>query len=303
MIGIGLMNNTISVRSNTSSSSRTPEEILRGLKDLAPDDFSKKLLDSAAGVIDDHNNFLRLNYFSVAVRVFFEHIMGTLSPDTAVSACPWFQLESGQDKPTRAQRIKYWLQVGLSDDFLVDELGLDPDPLRKSLMQAFNRLSKHVHVRADTVVIDPASQSAEINRSVSAVEELLSAYHDCRSILLEPLIEALDEEAVDTLMSETIGEIDEIASHHYLEEVHTDDTRVLDIGAQFVKYQASGTVSVLLQYGSNADVRRGDGAEMSTSFPFAVEFEVPVEEPRDLRNAVIVSGVNTDSWFDGPDEE
>ncbi len=116
-------------------------------------------------------------------------------------------------------------------------------------------------------------------------------------------METLDEEAVDTLMSETIGEIDELASHHSIEEVYTEDTQVLSIGARYVRYQASGTVSVVLQYGSNSDVRRGDGAEMSTSFPFAVEFEVPVEEPRDLRNALIVSGVDTGSWFDGPDDE
>lgn len=297
------MNTNTPAQPSLGASGSPPEEILRGLKHLAPDEFSKNLLDSAAGVIGDHGNFLRLNYFSVAVRVFFEHIMGTLSPDAEVSTCPWFQLEKEQDKPTRSQRVKYWLQGGLSDEFLVDELGLNPEPLRKRLMQAFNRLSKHVHVRENTVVLDPTLQSAEIVRAVSAVEELLLSYHDCRNELLEPLIETLDEEAVDALMSETIGEIDELASHHYLEEICTEDTRVLDIGARFVKYQASGTVSVLLQYGSNSDVRRGDGAEMNTSFPFAVEFEVPVEEPRDLRNAIIISGVNTDSWFDAPDDE
>ncbi|GEL42916.1 MULTISPECIES: pPIWI-associating nuclease domain-containing protein [Methylobacteriaceae] len=288
---------------NAGSAARLPEEVLRGLKPLAPDEFSRQLLDSAASVIEDQGNFLRLNYFSVAVRVFFEHIMGTLSPDDQVSSCPWFQLEDGQDKPTRAQRIKYWLQGGLTDDYLVAELSLDPAPLRKRLMKAFSRLSKHVHVRENTVVYEPAIQATEIDQATLAVEELLLAYRDCRNALLEPLAEALDEEAVDTLMSETIGDIDELATHHSLEEVYTADTCVLDIGPRFVRYQASGTVSVLLQYGSNSDVRRGDGAEMSTSFPFAVEFEVPLEEPRDLRNAHIVSGVDTASWFDVPDDE
>ncbi len=48
--------------------------------------------------------------------------MGTLSPDAEVSACPWFQLEKEQDKPTTRFNVLSRLQGGLTDKFLLMNL-------------------------------------------------------------------------------------------------------------------------------------------------------------------------------------
>lgn len=274
-----------------------PADRLATLAPLAPDDFFRITIEGAASVLRDVANPLRLNLFSTAIRMLFEHVMGTLAPDADVAACPWYAPVDGQDKPVRAQRIQYWLQGGLSDDYLEDELGLAPDALRKRLLKAFNSLSKHVHGRADTLVRDPAGQETEAEATVSAVEELLHAYHDCRTALIEPLVEGLDEGAIASLLSETILSIDELASHHTIEEIYTDKTEVAAIGPQMVRYRATGIVSVTLQFGSNSDLRRGDGAELDDSFPFECLFDVPLDDPRDLSQAEIVSGVDTSSWY------
>ena len=274
-----------------------PADRLAMLGSLAPDDFFRITIEGAASVLRDAANPLRLNLFSTAIRMLLEHVMGTLAPDADVEACPWYAAVDGQDKPVRAQRIQYWLQGGLTDGYLEDELGLAPDALRKQLLKAFNGLSKHVHGRAHTLVRDPAEQEAEAEATVSAVEELLYAYHDCRTALIEPLVEGLDEGAVESLLSETIQSIDELASHHTIEEIYTDKTEVAAIGPQMVRYRASGSVSVTLQFGSNGDVRRGDGAELDDSFPFECLFDVPLDDPRDLSQAEVVSGVDTSSWY------
>ena len=198
-----------------------PADRLAALGPLAPDDFFRITIEGAASVLRDATNPLRLNLFSTAIRMLFEHIMGTLAPDADVEACPWYAPVDGQDKPVRAQRIQYWLQGGLSDDYLGSELGLVPDALRKRLLKAFNNLSKHVHGRANTLVRDPGEQETE----------------------------------------------------------------------------AEGTVSVTLQFGSNSDLRRGDGAELDDSFPFECLFDVPLDDPRDLSRAEVVSGVDTSSWY------
>ena len=274
-----------------------PADRLAALGPLAPDDFFRITIEGAASVLRDATNPLRLNLFSTAIRMLFEHIMGTLAPDADVEACPWYAPVDGQDKPVRAQRIQYWLQGGLSDDYLGSELGLVPDALRKRLLKAFNNLSKHVHGRANTLVRDPGEQETEAEGTVSAVEELLHAYHDCRTALIEPLVEGLDEGAIYALLSETIQSIDELASHHTIEEIYTDRTEVAAIGPDVVRYRASGTVSVTLQFGSNSDLRRGDGAELDDSFPFECLFDVPLDDPRDLSRAEVVSGVDTSSWY------
>jgi len=292
-----------------SASASTPEDRLAALAPLVPDDFFRITIEGAASVLRDKANPLRLNLFATAIRMLFEHVMGTLAPDAEVEACAWYRPIEGQAKPVRAQRIQYWLQGGLTDGYLKDELGLEPQELRAGLLRAFNKLSKHVHRRADTLVRDPAEQAAEAEATVTAVEELIHAYHDCRAALIDPLTEGLDEGAVDSLLSETVLSIDELASHHTIDEIYTDRTEVASIGPSTVRYCATGTVSVTLQWGSNSDLRRGDGAELDECFPFQCLFDVPLEDPRDLSQAEIVSGVDTSSWYgddwrdDGPGEE
>lgn len=270
---------------------------LMALVPLAPDNFFRITLEGAASVLRDAANPLRLSLFSTAIRMLFEHVMGTLAPDTDVEACPWYVPVENQNKPIRAQRIRYWLQGGLGDTWLRDELGLEPEPLRGRLLKAFNNLSKHVHGRAQTLVRDPVEQEAEATTIVATVEELLHAYHDCRNALIKPLVEDLDKAAIDDLLSETIQSIDELSTHHTIEEIYTADTDVALIGPDFVRYRATGRVSVTLQWGSNSDMRRGNGAELDESFPFQCLFEVPLDNPRDLDRVEVVSGVDTSSWY------
>lgn len=276
---------------------------LDALKDLANDQFMGDALESAAKVLGDETNPLRLNLFAAAIRMLFEHVMGALAPDNEVEACDWYKPESGQTKPVRRQRIQYWLQGGLSDEFLLSELNIDPSPLRDRLLRAFNNLSKHVHGRSTTVIQSIAEQNAEAEAGIAAVRALLEAYHECRAALIEPLVQSLDDAAVDALISETILSVDELASHHSVDEVCCEHTEVMSIGAHFIHYKASGTVSVTLQWGSNSDMARGDGAELEEGFPFDCEFEVPIDDPRDLSNATVTSGVDTSSWFEGRYDE
>ncbi|WP_037084649.1 hypothetical protein [Neorhizobium vignae] len=276
---------------------------LLGLADLKIDGFSKDALTAASMVLADGKNPLRLVFFSVSIRVLLEHIMGTLAPSDDVESCSWYRKEPERDGPVRAQRIQYWLQGGLTDEFLSTELGFDPRPIRSRVLRSFNRLSKHVHARQGTLISDLNLQDQEVAPVVDDLVDLYTAYFEYRSALIEPLVESLDEEAVDDLMSETIQSLDEIATHHGIEEIYTESTEVVEITSASVRYRASGSITVSLQWGSNSDVRRGDGAEMDKSFPFSCDFVVPTEDPRNLTLAEIVSGVDTDSWWSGWNDE
>lgn len=265
----------------------------------SPDTFVGMALTSATLVLRDQEIPLRLNLYCAAIRILFEHIMGTLAPTDDVVTCAWYEPVENQDKPVRAQRIQYWMQGGLSDAFLKDKLRFDPVPLRKRLVTAFNDLSKHVHGRENTFISGTVEIEAESAAIAEALEELFAAYQDYRDSLIKPLIEALDSEAVEALMGETIQAVDEIATHHSIDEIYSHKAEVEAITATVVRYRVSGTISVTLQWGSNSDLCRGDGAELDHSFPFAVSFEVPIGKPHDLSHAEVVSGVDTSSWWQG----
>ncbi|MGQ3230501.1 MAG: hypothetical protein ACT6R2_16615 [Blastomonas fulva] len=276
----------------------SPETIMEKMEDLAVDDFSLRVIRGAGRVLADRENPLRLNLFAAASRMLLEHLMGTLAPIEQVEACWWYAPQPDTFKPTRAQRIRFCLRGGLSDEFVRDELSIDPKPMEASLVRAYSELSKHVHGRFETVVDDPAEQDAEAKKIVIAIGAFLSGYWDARTQLLDPLAESLDSEAVDALLSETILNVDELASHHSVEDVYVHETKIESIGAEWVRYRTTGSVDVVLQWGSNSDLRNGDGAESEQTFPFVCTFEVPVERPHDITDAEVQWGVDTSSWTD-----
>ena len=241
----------------------TLDEKIEGLKAKATDEFSRSAIEGARRALADSENPLRLNFFSTAMRILLEHMMDTLSPNDEVMRSSWFKAEREGGKPTRWQRIIFAIQGGLSEAFVTHELKVDPLPLRKRLLEAIDEFSKHVHGRENTVISDRNEQNTMAETTVAAVAAFLDAVKDCRSAVLEPIAEALDAAAVDALLSETLGEVDELASHYSLEEIYVDRVIVHAIGVGTIIYRAIGSVAVVLQWGSNSDVRRGDGAELA----------------------------------------
>src|SRR5690349_364285 len=125
---------------------------LTALKPKALDDFSRTTLTGAQHALADIANPLRLNFFSTAMRILFEHMIGTLAPVDQVVQSEWFVSEREDKLPTRWQRIVFAIQGGLSDDFVKNALQLDITPLRRKLIKAVDNLSKHVHGREDTII-------------------------------------------------------------------------------------------------------------------------------------------------------
>ncbi|MCA0930162.1 pPIWI-associating nuclease domain-containing protein [Ruegeria profundi] len=277
--------------------SRTLEQRLIGLKAIAPDPFVHVTLEGAAGVLGDTNNPLRLNLFSTSVRMLFEHIMGPLAPKEEVVNCSWYEPVPNTNGPVRAQRIQYWLQGGLSDEYVTEEFQLKPQEMRARLVKAFNNLSKHVHGRSDTLIVDIAAQEAEAKATLDAVEELLTTYHESRRALIVPLVDSLDESAVQSMLSETILDVDELATHHTIDDICPMSTTVDSIDHATVHYRVSGDIEVTLQWGSNSDRRKGDGAELGHSFPFVCTFDVPVDDPSNIADAEVSFGVDTSGWY------
>jgi hypothetical protein len=260
------------------------------------DQFSSWAVEGALRALADNDNPLRLSFFSIAMRILFEHIMDTLSPENQVVRTPWFKSESPEGKPTRWQRVMFAIQGGLSETFVKGELKVDLPPLRKRLLDSIDELSKHVHGREQTIVRDQSEQDVVVRRTVAAMAAFLDALHECRDAVLMPIADALDDAAIYALLTDTIVEVDELASHNSVDEVHVDRVTVHTIGFDTITYRVTGSIEVTLQWGSNSDVRRGDGVELGQSFPFQCEFQLPLDDLWDLDRAEPTYGVDTGAW-------
>jgi hypothetical protein len=81
---------------------------LDALKPKAIDVFSRSVIAGAQHALADTRNPLRLNFFSTAMRMLFEHMIGALAPIAEVTQSEWFVAER-PDKcadPTAAYRIR-----------------------------------------------------------------------------------------------------------------------------------------------------------------------------------------------------
>jgi len=230
--------------------------------------------------------------------------MDTLSPEDEVVKTSWFTPERHDGKPSRGQRVLFAIQGGLSEAFVKDELKVDLPPLRKHLTGAFAELSKHVHGGEKTIIRDQTKQDRVAERTAAAMGAFLDALRECRDMVLKPIAEALDSAAVDALLSDAMLEIDELATHFSVDELCVESVIVSAIGADKITYRVTGSVEETLQWGSNSDVRRGDGAESGQSFPFWCEFQLPLDDPWDLDLAKLTYGVDVSSWRNAmtPDE-
>ena len=280
------------------------EQSVAALKTKITDQFARCAIDGALHALSDRENPLRLNFFSTAMRILFEHMMDTSAPEDQVVKAPWFRVERSDGKPSRWQRVVFAIQGGLADEFVKDELKVDLPPLRTRLLDTVNELSKHVHGRENTIIRDRSAQHDVIDRTTGAMEAFADSLHACRYAVLQPIAETLDRAAVDALLSETLLAVDEIATHHSVDEIYVDEVTVAAIGVDTITYLVTGSVEVTLQWGSNSDLRRGDGAEAGHSFPFECEFRLPLDDPWNLDSAELSYVVDTSKWHDmmTPDE-
>lgn len=277
---------------------RALNEEVEALRPKAIDQFSGWVIEGALRALADNDNPLRLNFFSTAMRILFEHIMETLSPEDQVVRTSWFKPERPEGKATRWQRLMFAIQGGLSETFVKEELKVDLPPLRRRLLDSFDELSRHVHGRENTIIRDKSEQDVVVGRTAAAMGAFLDTIHECREAVLTPIAEALDNAAIEALLSETIMEVDELASHHSLDDVSVERVTVREIGLDTITYLVTGWVEVTLQWGSNSDVRRGDGVEVGQSFPFKCEFQLPLDDLWDLDLAEPTYGVDTGVWRD-----
>lgn len=66
-----------------------------------------------------------------------------------------------------------------------------------------------------------------------------------------------------------------------------------------IQFTAYGSVGAEFQWGSNSDLRRGDGAVIRDAYPLTCKFISKVSSPDELELVDDSLCVDTSSWWDG----
>ncbi|WP_161485842.1 hypothetical protein [Polynucleobacter asymbioticus] len=276
------------------------KDFTNNLFPLLRNDFQKKLLSATLKNLEDLSNPLCFNNFCSGYRELIRHVLSEMAPDSEIKACAWYAPDkTSRTGITRAHAITYVLQGGLSSDYVIRTLKLNVLVDKKRLIDAINTLHKYTHVNEDTFGIDALRASDEANLAINALHDVIVLANQCRVQLARALEAQIHKEVIAAAIGETIGAIDELATHHCIDDINVEVVTILGVCSEFIYLKASGTIEVELQWGSNGDLRRGEGIAGKESFPFTCELQSHVEYPAELEIAEGAFCVDTSSWWDG----
>jgi hypothetical protein len=131
------------------------------------------------------------------------------------------------------------------------------------------------------------------------MEDLFSTIQVCRQEIITALSEQIDAKVIDEALRETLMAIDEVATHHSIEEIYTHLITIADITHDEIIFKATGSIAVELRWGSDSDVSRYDGAVTPNSFPFTCYLRSPVDEPAAIEMPEDGLLVDTSTWWAG----
>jgi hypothetical protein len=270
------------------------------IKKILKSQFEIELFESALRNLEDEENKLRYNNFAYSIRELSRHFLHSLSPENSVKSCSWYKTITDDDKPTRAQRIKYAIQGGLSDELLTKN-GFDIEELReviKSTKNIIGSLSKYTHINEDIFDIPKSDVDLQSKEVLEIFAEFVETIDHYRQDLKSSLDGELDDHILNEIIWTSFNEVDILAPHHQIEYSELEDYEIEEINNEFITVSVNGNLNVTLEYGSKNERRDGDGLDLHESFPFTgiVKYKIGTEFPsKDYE--VEDLNVDTGSWY------
>lgn len=267
------------------------------ISNLFADGFETQLLDAAFNNLNVENP-LCFNNFAYSLRELLRHLLHRLSPDLDVSECSWFKPDpSSKTGFTRQQRIKYAIQGGLSDFYVSKKLELEEiDETIRELLGIINILSSYTHIEPHTFNISVMEVEGLAKECLEATLVFVEKISETKEQILKMLVDDIDESLLQRIISESVTDIMQLSTHQFIEDIYHDNARVEKIGPKSLSLHVSGHLDCELQYGSGGDLRRGDGAVISTTFPFHGSINVKFKAPLGSVMEVNTFEVDISSW-------
>lgn len=135
--------------------------------------FEKELFLASLNNLSDKGNPLRFNNFAYCMREIITLILDKYSSDEDILKCCWYKNETDKDRGiTRAQRVKYSIQGGFSDEKVFELLELDDedehgfisDTLTR-FTKLFRELNEHTHLREKDSILAMLYVNLSLSRS------------------------------------------------------------------------------------------------------------------------------------------
>ena len=245
-------------------------------------DFEKKLFEAAINNLLDIHNPLRFNNFSYAMRELLDHILKRLARDECVKKCIWYTPPDSEREVVRSQRIKYAIQKGLSDNFILEELGIDVSTVQRNVKHIIRELNKYVHINQDTFDVDPIDQLEKLSSFLESILKMFEIIDSIKTKIINSIIGHIEGEVVDEILK-NYSELEEYATHAYWGDYEIETVELEDIDYEKLQIRVSGIIKPEFQIGSDSDVKKGNGMVFTKQIPFVAHLISNIKNPYELQ--------------------
>lgn len=245
-----------------------------------PDDAFMRTVLEGAFLVGESDNPIRGNLCAAAIRELTGHVLHSMAPDRRVTACSWYELVKDTKGPTRMQRVTYIVQGALPADFVENVLKLDVSKTARPLLNSIDSLNRSTHVRENTILDDDENIRVLVDDSLDCLLDIYEAARACREEVHRSLRAEVFDAVLDTLLSETLQELDELSTHTSVDGHEVNEYTITVVDDEFIELAVDGTVYVELQYGSRSDIRNDMGAILSDAYPYTATMKARVIEPQ-----------------------
>lgn len=238
--------------------------------------FQKDLFDAAIANLLDHRNKLRLNNFAYAARELIRIYLTSVVDDDEVSNCSWF-IGDKNGNPTRAERMHYAIHRGLDAQTVAEKLGTNPQIVISSLIKNIDLLSKYTHISENTFPTDTCDNELALTLLENLsdfLNNIIDAGQDIASFLEKEIVKVIE----DGFFNEYFDAIAHLSTHYGIEEVYVTDIWVERFDSENLIFAVEGQLGCSLQWGSNSDIRKGNGAIGGVDIQFSATVKSDIED-------------------------
>jgi hypothetical protein len=269
-------------------------------------DFEKQLFNASINNLLDIYNPLRINNFSFAIRELIYYILEKRAPEEKIKKCLWYEPENKcnpknkSNKPTRRQKIYYLFHQNFPEEFIKsasEEIYKNYKKIEEDLIKRLETLSKFTHIREKVFDISIEEQTKNVKETINVLYEIFKNIDKIKT-LKDEFIQKISIPIFNEFISRHFDELDTLATHYYIEDVYIEDFDLVDKNDEHYFLKLEGNVSCQHQFGSDSDVRKGNGDIFSYSYPVKILITVDKNEPLNLEYFEIENiHIDTNNYF------
>ena len=252
----------------------------------------------------DAGNSLRFVIAGTALRELLREFLAAVAPDEDVKNAPWFQADkTSKSGVTRRHRIDYAIFKNLTLDKFPKTFSEQADEIASQLLKHIGELSALTHVTEDVLGKSYTDAAPLLASVMQQFILLVCAIKTSKILIKQDIAVDIQTHLDDIFTADFFDELDCLSSHTHLQGASDVAVGELTFDEEWIEFSGTGSVDCDLQWGSDGDVKRGDGAESSASFPFKFSGKAPISDPSQIEIKRESISVDTSSFYGSYDEK